>query len=151
MTRIPRNRKELEVKVKHLPPNADKAIEGDSDRISFSFRYLNLKHAKFNIDSKTTQYFIKLMDRLKDISSIEKSQLTGHAGYSGKTLRCHSIKWEDTTEKGFGLPNEDTVVEKPMQFSLSANEHGRIHGFFVRSVFYIVWLDPEHKLYSNRG
>jgi hypothetical protein len=22
----------------------------------------------------------------------------------------------------------------------------RVHGFFISSVFYIVWLDPEHQL-----
>ena len=92
--RIPRNKKEPDVKVKHLPPNADKAIENHSDRISFSFHYLNLKHDKFDINSKTGHYFKKLMDRLKDISGMETRQLTSN---SSKTLRCHPIKWEATT------------------------------------------------------
>jgi hypothetical protein len=148
MTRIPRNKKEPEVKVKYLSPNADKTLEGDSDRISFSFHYLNLNHEKFNIDSKPTQYFIKLVDRLKSISSMESSQFIEH---SDQTLRCHRIKWEKTTEKSFGIPNEDTIVDVPRQFSISANRHGRVHGFFIGNVFYVVWLDPEHKLYSNRG
>ena len=100
----PRDKKEPDVK--HLPPNADKATKTYLSRISFSFHFLNLEHAKFNINSKTTKYFQKLIDRLKDMSSIEKSMLTG---YSSKTLRCHPIKWEDTTEKGFGIPNEDTI------------------------------------------
>jgi hypothetical protein len=32
---------------------------------------------------------------------------------------------------------------------VSANEYGRVHGFFIGNVFYIVWLDPDHKLYSK--
>ncbi len=144
MTHIPRNKKEPDVKVKRLPSNADKAIESHSGRISFSFRFLNLNHDKFNINSKTTDYFRKLMDRLKDISGIEKSQLKGYR----KTLRCHLIEWKDTTEKSFGIVNEDAIVKEPYQFSLSVNEHGQIHGFFIGNVFYVVWLDPDHRLYS---
>ena len=47
----------------------------------------------------------------------------------------------------FGIPGEDQLVEKPWQFALSANEHGRVHGFLIQNRFYIVWLDPEHELY----
>jgi hypothetical protein len=65
-------------------------------------------------------------------------------------LKCHPIKWEDTSEDGFGLPNEEQLVDTPYQFSLSSNEHGRVHGFFIDQVFYIIWLDPNHRLYSKK-
>ncbi|WP_245602731.1 hypothetical protein [Gloeothece verrucosa] len=67
-----------------------------------------------------------------------------------KTLRCHEINWEDTTESGFGIKGEEQLVDQPYQFSLSANQYGRIHGFFIEEIFYIVWLDPDHKLYSKK-
>lgn len=38
--------------------------------------------------------------------------------------------------------------EAPYQFQIFANEYGRVHGFFSENIFYIVWLDPEHNLYS---
>jgi hypothetical protein len=60
----------------------------------------------------------------------------------------HPIKWEDTSENKFGFPNEEQLVDTPYQFSISSNEHGRVHGFFIAEVFYIVWLDPNHLLYS---
>jgi len=132
--------------VKHLPPSTDKAIQNYSNRISFSFHFLSINHDKFNSNGKAPKYYQKFIDRLKDISGIEKKRLSD---YSNKTLRFHPIKWEDTTEESFGIPNEDTIVEVPMQFSLSANEHGRVHGFFIGNIFYIVWLDPDHKLYSK--
>jgi hypothetical protein len=121
--------------------------------VYFSFHYLNLYHDKFNIDSKTTPYFRKLMDRLKDASGMEKGQFIGYVGvgYNSKTFRCHPIEWEKTTEKSFGIPNEDVIVDAAYQFSISANEHGRIHGFFIGNIFYAVWLDPDHRLYSKRG
>ena len=66
-------------------------------------------------------------------------------------LRCHPIDWSDprVTEKCFGIPNEKQLVATPYQlFHLSANEYGRVHGFFTENIFYIVWLDPNHNLYS---
>ncbi|QKQ77934.1 hypothetical protein FBB35_25410 [Nostoc sp. TCL240-02] len=65
--------------------------------------------------------------------------------------RCHPIKWEDTREKAFGLPNEEQLVDIPYQFSISSNEHGRVHGFFIDEIFYIVWLDPDHLLYPAKN
>jgi hypothetical protein len=65
-------------------------------------------------------------------------------------LRCHTIDWPDTSEGAFGIPEEEQVVDTPYQFSLSSNEHGRVHGFFIGEVFYVVWLDPEHQLYASR-
>jgi hypothetical protein len=35
----------------------------------------------------------------------------------------------------------------PLQFMISKNEHGRVHGFARDNVFHVVWFDPEHKLY----
>jgi len=66
-----------------------------------------------------------------------------------KSLRCPGIVWQDTTEpNGFGIPNEDRLVNIPYQFQISANEYGRVHGFFSENIFYIVWLNPDHNLYT---
>ena len=66
-----------------------------------------------------------------------------------QSLRCHPIKWRETTEpNGFGIPNEKELVTIPYQFSLSTNEHGRVHGVFVGEIFVVERLDPEHKLYG---
>jgi hypothetical protein len=49
------------------------------------------------------------------------------------------------------LSNEEQLVDTPYQFSLSTNEHGRVHGFFIDEVFYIVLLDPDHLRYPGKG
>ncbi|MDD1966378.1 hypothetical protein ACIPO9_04375 [Pseudomonas sp. NPDC090203] len=52
-----------------------------------------------------------------------------------------------------GIPahlNEQLRSSTPFQFAVSANLHGRIHGFFVDHVFFVVWLDPDHCLYPGR-
>lgn len=89
-------------------------------------------------------YWLTLLERLKALSSLTAKGLLSNRS---RTLRCHPIQWEDTSESGFGLLNEEQLVDTPYQFSLSSNEHGRVHGFFIEQIFYIVWLDPDHLLY----
>ncbi len=116
--------------------------------ISFSFKYYQDDHNKFFCNEKAATYWLTLIARLKALSGLSNQELLGNRS---RTLRCHPIKWKDTSENGFGLPNEEQLVDIPYQFSLSSNEHGRVHGFLIDEVFYIVWLDPDHLLYPARG
>jgi len=64
-------------------------------------------------------------------------------------LRCHRHDWAQTTElNGFGLSGQLADCDG-WQFQLTSNEHGRVHGFFIGEVFFVVWLDPDHKLYKK--
>jgi hypothetical protein len=54
----------------------------------------------------------------------------------------------DTTEKdGFAHLNEQLRQIPAYQFQVSSNEHGRIHGLVIGNIFFIIWLDPDHRLY----
>lgn len=112
---------------------------------SFSFRYFKDDNDKFSVRNRDATYLPALLVRLRDLSTLTVQEIINNRS---KSLRCHKIAWNDTTESGFGIPNEDQLVESPYQFQISANEHGRVHGFFIENVFYIVWLDPDHNLYS---
>ncbi|TAF05171.1 MAG: hypothetical protein EAZ77_14545 [Nostocales cyanobacterium] len=120
-----------------------------SQLITFSYKYLKNNHEKFSISQKSQEYIVKysevLFERLRDISSMTYYDMTVT---NARSLRCHPIDWYDTTETCFGLVNEEQLVSQPYQFQLSSNEYGRVHGFFIEYVFYIVWLDPDHLLYS---
>lgn len=115
--------------------------------VSFSYKYLQTGHPKFSPEGRESTYFIALLERLRDVSSWTAQELMNN---HSKTLRCHPIDWADTTEECFGFAGEEQIVDTPYQISLSSNEHGRIHGFFINEIFYIVWLDPDHKLYSKK-
>jgi len=66
------------------------------------------------------------------------------------SLRAHPIKWRETTEpRGFQHLNEQLQSETPYQIQISANAHGRVHGFFLEDTFFIVWFDPDHNLYTQ--
>lgn len=114
---------------------------------SFSFKYTRLTHEKFKIDDRDEKYFLKLLTRLQNLSQMKKQELVTS---TSAALRCHTIDWRDTSETCFGIPNEALIVDKPWQFSISSNEHGRVMGFFIGDIFYVVWFDPNHDLYSGR-
>jgi hypothetical protein len=118
---------------------------GPPPGISFSFRYFQADHPVFHYKARDAPYFCVLLERLRDLSRFTVLDIQASRSSS---LRCHPIKWQDTTADSFGIPGEEQLVDVPYQFVLSANKHGRVHGFFIESVFYVVWLDPDHKLYS---
>ncbi len=113
--------------------------------LSFSYKYFLVEENKFDPYSKDLEYFNVLTDRLRELS-----RLTPQEFYSSrsKSLRSHPIDWDETSENSFAIPNEENLVSIPYQFEVSANEHGRVHGFLIDSVFYVRWLDPDHNLYS---
>lgn len=128
-------------------PSGIRATKLKPRGISFSFKYYQNNNEKFSCQVKSTTYWLTLIDRLKALSGLSNQELLVNRSSS---LRCHPINWEDTSEDCFGLPNEEQLVDTPYQFSLSSNEHGRVHGFFIDEVFYIVWFDPDHRLYPGK-
>lgn len=125
------------------------AKDFNADFLKFSFKYLDTSHAKFLYALCDTDYFCMLLDRLKELSRM--SMLEFKANRS-KTLRSHPIDWVDegVSESSFGITSEDEIAYEPYQFSLTANEYGRVHGFIISDRFYVVWLDKEHQLYPGK-
>ena len=115
-----------------------------NDLVKFSFKYLAVDHEIFDFRNRSTPYFVSYIYRLKHISSLKYSELKYP---TVKALRNHFIHWEATSQTCFGLPNEEQLVEQPFQFGISANEHGRVIGFFIEATFYVVWMDAEHRTY----
>jgi hypothetical protein len=111
--------------------------------VRFSFKYTQKDHSKFCYNTQPSSYFCRLLEKLVSYSTMTPDELRRNG------LRSHKIDWEDVTEKRFGIPQEDEIVDMPWQFALEQNSYGRIHGFFISSTFYVVWLDPTHALYAS--
>lgn len=126
-----------------------KARELPDDLVRFSFRhYTQSEKFCFPLDGGASSYFQVFFERLKDVSGLKLSEFTR----PGKTLRSHSHDWSGTTEKeGYVHLSQQLQECTPWQFSLSANEHGRVHGILIDEVFYVVWLDPNHSLYEKKN
>jgi hypothetical protein len=112
--------------------------------VVFCFKHLHLCD-KFTPAGRDGQYVLKLLQRMQALCRTTRRELVAN---KSTALRCHLIAWDRTTEpEGFNnLPAQLEDVE-PWQFEVSANEHGRVHGFFIGDVFHVVWVDPDHKLY----
>jgi hypothetical protein len=118
----------------------------DNETLRFSFKHLDLNHKKFSIKKKEHDYFGKVLERLKAISTFKASEVFANRSSS---LRAHPIDWRHTSEKkGFSHLNSQLQDIPAYQFQISSNEHGRIHGFILENIFFIIWFDPEHNLYT---
>ena len=128
--------------VKRISSNKDSL--NAKQEVIFSYKYLDLTHNKFCIDSQVVEYFLKLISRLSDISKMTVEEL--RMPRNNKSLRSHAFKWDEVSENGFGIPNEEEIVTDPWQFCISKTQYGRVHGFIISNVFYVRWFDPGHKL-----
>ncbi|MFH1030224.1 MAG: hypothetical protein V1770_03125 [bacterium] len=149
---MPKRSKIKPTEINFNTPHIKPSQIDETKKVSFNFRRLQNITNKFEYHNKNTNYFNCLITRLCEVSKMSRKEMTivnqgKHCG-----LRCHQIDFKDNTvtENGFGIPGNDELDEDAWQFSLNSNEHGRIHGYFVGSIFFIVWLDPEHNLYKNK-
>ncbi|MEX0547436.1 hypothetical protein [Raoultella terrigena] len=139
------------IKASKIPVAGNQIVAGTpnstTSTLSFSFQYIDPAHAKFGFAGQAAAYFCKVLERLKDISSLTPLEFTTNRNAA---LKSHCIEWKATSEPdGFTHLNEQFQSYTPYQFAISRNEHGRIHGFFIGNVFYVVWLDPNHQLYPG--
>ena len=70
--------------------------------------------------------------------------------YQRGGMRVHTIDFSETTEAGFSNLSSQLQDLAAWQFSISANEHGRVHGFLIDHIFNVVWFDPDHQLYATK-
>jgi hypothetical protein len=120
--------------------------EVGGELLRFSFCYFN-NDAALCPKIFGEHYTQKLMERLKELSRWTLKRFTETRS---PAVRNHFIAWSETSRPtGFAhLPQQ--LREGPAwQFSISANEYGRVHGLLVGATFYVVWLDYHHQLYPK--
>lgn len=128
-----------------LPHNGVKATDG---RYSFSFSCFDREHPLFNLggqgeehdDTVGGRWFLDLLECLKALSQMKRSEWNNH------THQLHPIDWKHTN---CNAPPEAEQLEY-YQFRISKSK-GRVIGFILDQVFYIVWLDPHHNLTDSEG
>lgn len=125
--------------------------ENEDDKVSFSFRYFR-QIANFGITGKNDVWMSGLLEQLHLLSEKNADELL--LDKSTKTsLRMHPLSLE-TGKTALKKCDFDIIPEKyrptaedcpVMQFQIS-KANGRVIGFFNEnhSVFYIVFLDPNH-------
>ncbi|CEI81323.1 hypothetical protein BN997_01141 [Oceanobacillus oncorhynchi] len=122
----------------------------NEDNVVFSWKFFDRKHELFNCGATESGWFISLFDILYQVSDMAYIEFRQQRN---KGLRVHPHDWKDTTAK-FDL--DDNLLEQLeednacIQFSVSQAK-GRVHGFMIDNIFYIVWLDRHHNLYPSEN
>jgi len=115
--------------------------------LRFSFRFFDAADQEICPPRFADGYVQTLMDRLKALSGWTVQEFLNARSAA---VRSHPIDWTGTSRpKGFGLP-EQYDAYPAYQFSVTANEHGRVHGLLIDDTFHVVWLDCDHRLYPKK-
>ncbi|EQB35055.1 hypothetical protein M948_18320 [Virgibacillus sp. CM-4] len=157
LSRIQPNKKKLQQDKKEKPPiipkeQLDRIKIGQKQDIVFSWRFFDRYNKLFSMGNSKREWFIGLIDCLSNVSKMKVMEFRQQSKKRG--LRVHSHNWKNATDK-YNFTDEwfDQHSDDCLQFSIS-KANGRVHGFLIDNVFYIIWLDPEHNLYppkeSNR-
>lgn len=128
---------------KTLPYNGNAVTEKS---FSFSFSCFDRTHELFNLGDNTTEgvinskWFLDLLDCLKSVSNKTISEL------KSSLHDLHPITWSKTnTNAPFNNDQYDY-----WQFRINKSK-GRVIGFLIDGIFYVVWLDPHHNLTNSDG
>lgn len=143
---MPKNHKKIRAKNRAQVGKYPVTTTSFNESLTFSFKYLDDTNVKFKVENIEKDWFVNYTLRLKEVSRLTIKELkVTHC----QNLRCHPIDFSKTTEPGgFGIRGFDDLDAEPFQLFQLSKRTGRIHGFFISSTFYIVWLDPDHELYD---
>lgn len=129
-----------------MPFNGNAVGDG---RFAFSFACFDRKHNLFNLGGKNEdgtvggRWFLDFLDCLNNIPNITFQQLK-----ESRTYDAHPVNWKTANAS---CPSDGKQLEDEYwQFRINKSR-GRVVGFLIDSVFYIVWLDPHHNLTDSEG
>lgn len=145
-TKIPKipSKTKKRLRIPFTKKQIDEIHEYRSEQLLFSFKFLNRDHEAFNLGGVEKDWYLTLIDHLKDISTINRNQLVVE---KQQHYQAHELEWEKC-EYCFDFDEKFLEQVDCLQFRLSSSS-GRVHGFIIGNRFYIVWLDPHHNLYPD--
>ena len=132
--------------VKQASTSIPSPQEPDLGKIKFSFKFYDPKHETSHNATFRNPYPKEFLIKLKELETWTVEKFIDCREH---TYRIHPIDWNDSnvSYRGFKLSKE--YDENAWQFSIKGNKHGRVHGFLIENIFYVVWLDPNHKVYPK--
>lgn len=140
---LPSVSKQLAKEKTTLPFNGSAVTEKS---FSFSFACFDRTHKLFNLGDHTTEgvisgkWFLDLFDCLKSVSNKTIVEL------KASLHDLHPIIWSKTN---INAPANSGQCDY-WQFRINKSK-GRVIGFLIDGIFYLVWLDPHHNLTDSAG
>lgn len=128
---------------KTLPFNGSAITE---KRFSFSFACFDRSHDLFNLGGSSEdgtvggRWFIDLLDCFKSVNNMDFSEV------KTSLHDLHPIRWQSAN----AAPPNNSEQYEYWQFRINKSK-GRVIGFIIDGIFYVVWLDPHHNLTDSEG
>ena len=122
-----------------------KTTTAEENKIYFRFDYFDATHTFFDGSKADFDWARNLLKRLKTLQNITVDYFRTNMRFR-KAQYAHPINWNNAKLASFGIQQASPDLdEDAWQFGISKGK-GRVHGFFIANFFYVVWIDPEHKL-----
>jgi hypothetical protein len=123
-------------------------------RLRFSLYYLQLNHPVFILDDCEHTFFLALFQEIARYQQLTVDQFLEPSPAEHR----HPLFFEQSRIPN-GFPHIDPAndpelwTDSPWQFAVPGQAGGesswRVHGFIDNVTFYIVWLDPHHRLFAR--
>lgn len=114
-------------------------------KIHFRFDYFDATHRFFDGSEADFDWARNMLKRLKTLQDTTVEHFKTDMRFRAAQY-VHPINWDDAKLNSFGIQQaSQDLDEDAWQFGISKGK-GRIHGFFIGDIFYVVWIDPEHRL-----
>ena len=124
----------------------------ETNTLEFSFKRLDTEYEKFKIGACSAEYFCSLIVAIQKYFSYSIDRFRDQ----NKQQDRHTIYFGETSEsEGFISLDENLRLEEAWQFKTCPDEvknpecSWRASGILNGNTFYLIWLDPEHKLYPD--
>lgn len=117
------------------------------DHVVFSFKYLDMACKKFRVEALPKNFGRALLERLQGYCKMPFNEFV--APPNPDAIHSHRVVFGDTSEqRGFGNIPAELWQERPWQCQLQGKI--RAIGFLLGSVFHVVWIDVNHRLYPRK-
>ena len=118
----------------------------------YSFQYASMKNSNVCLNNKniTSKDFHKVFDSFKKYSKTTYLEMSQQ-----EVFHWHEVKWGEVTFREVDflrcLTPKITDVETPTVYQFDLFAEARIMGFIHHGIFYVVWLDRNHKAYDRQN
>ena len=124
-----------------------------SPTLRFSFKHLDFNTEKFCVRNCDREFWYNLHCRIYGYSRWTVDQFRDQNQNNQNMEHRHTIYFPETSELGgfVNVDQENLALEEPWQFSVNPVPEciGRVHGLLQDDTFYVIWLDPCHRLYPK--
>jgi len=125
-------------------------LQRESLPLRFSFKHLDFSHERFPIGACNLAFMECLLKQLRIFSTWPVEHFTDQ----NNRERRHIIDFDQTCERnGFSNVDPDQLgAHESWQFSVCPDDPencGRVHGILIDDTFFVVWLDPLHRLFPQ--